>query len=86
MSGEKDVEICRVEVCACIIGPRMNVVRSSRTNVQSKSLKHTNIYMRAIEGQWPLRGYRSQAVLEKVASSNPQAGMANSRGLWLVVG
>lgn len=34
VSGEKEAQICKVGVCACIIGPERNTARSSRTNGQ----------------------------------------------------
>lgn len=34
VSGEKEAQICKVGVRACIIGPERNTARSSRTNGQ----------------------------------------------------
>lgn len=39
MSGEKEVLICKVDVCACIMGAERSAARSSRTNGQWTKLK-----------------------------------------------
>lgn len=62
VSGEKEAQICKVGVCACIIGPERNTARSSRTNGQwsehyesiKKKKNNLTIYICMFKGYWSL--------------------------------